>query len=54
MLQSAKQLNAVTGSQMQTDGVMTFSQAMGIAQHHDAVTGTAKTHVDADYHLRLS
>jgi hypothetical protein len=27
---------------------------MGIAQHHDAVSGTAKQHVDFDYSKRLS
>ena len=29
-------------------------QAMGVAQHHDAVSGTAKQHVTFDYAKRLS
>ena len=29
-------------------------QSMGIAQHHDAVSGTEKQHVADDYALRLS
>ncbi len=28
--------------------------AMGIVQHHDAITGTEKQHVANDYALRLS
>jgi hypothetical protein len=34
--------------------LFTLAEAMGIAQHHDAVTGTAKQHVDFDYLKRLS
>ncbi|KAG1658234.1 Lysosomal alpha-mannosidase [Nymphon striatum] len=30
-----------------------FKQAMGVVQHHDAVTGTAKQHVTDDYYKRL-
>ena len=29
-------------------------EAMGIAQHHDAVSGTEKQHVADDYALRLA
>ncbi|KAM4749190.1 lysosomal alpha-mannosidase [Rhinophrynus dorsalis] len=32
----------------------TLRRAMGVAQHHDAVTGTAKQPVSDDYSLRLS
>eukprot|EP00029_Vermamoeba_vermiformis_P005720 TRINITY_DN2061_c0_g1_i1.p1 TRINITY_DN2061_c0_g1~~TRINITY_DN2061_c0_g1_i1.p1 ORF type:complete len:972 (+),score=248.82 TRINITY_DN2061_c0_g1_i1:58-2973(+) len=34
--------------------IFTLQEAMGIAQHHDSVTGTAKQHVDYDYTKRLS
>ena len=32
---------------------MQFSKALGVAQHHDAVSGTAKQHVTFDYAQRL-
>lgn len=37
-------------------GPNTFSlgDALGIAQHHDAVTGTAKQHTTNDYAKRLA
>ena len=31
-----------------------LAEAMGVAQHHDAVSGTAKQHVTDDYALRVS
>lgn len=34
-----------------TDGL---GDALGVAQHHDAVTGTAKQHTTDDYAKRLS
>ena len=39
-----------------TKGPNTFSlgDALGIAQHHDAVTGTAKQHTTNDYEKRLA
>ena len=54
LLQAAKQVNALTGTEGQEDGVSNLAQAMGISQHHDAITGTAKTLVDHDYQLKVS
>lgn len=35
-------------------GVQQLEQAVGVAQHHDAVSGTAKQHVTYDYARRLA
>ncbi len=53
LLQAGKQVAAMvaSGNRGSLDGL---SMALGIAQRHDAITGTAKRHVDADYHLMLS
>lgn len=32
----------------------TLCRAMGVAQHHDAVSGTSKQHVADDYAKRLA
>ena len=32
----------------------TLREAMGVAQHHDAVSGTSKQHVANDYAKRIS
>ncbi|XP_066472931.1 lysosomal alpha-mannosidase [Tiliqua scincoides] len=58
-LQVCNQLEVLAGAQanMGPYGVANSSvlrQAMGIAQHHDAVSGTAKQHVTNDYAKQLS
>ncbi|XP_018421620.1 PREDICTED: lysosomal alpha-mannosidase [Nanorana parkeri] len=57
-LQVCNQLEALAGSAAihgpyGTSSSLELRQAMGVAQHHDAVTGTAKQHVNDDYALRL-
>ncbi len=56
-LQICKQLGAVT-SQDWTPGpegdVTVLREQMGVLQHHDAVSGTAKQHVTEDYAQRLA
>ncbi|XP_066449799.1 lysosomal alpha-mannosidase [Eleutherodactylus coqui] len=57
-LQACNQLEALTGAAAThgpygTSSSLTLRRAMGVAQHHDAVTGTAKQHVNDDYTLRL-
>ncbi|KAL8111174.1 hypothetical protein AgCh_026780 [Apium graveolens] len=51
---AARQLEFLAGRR--TAGPSTFSlgDALGIAQHHDAVTGTAKQHTTNDYAKRLA
>lgn len=51
LLQTCKQLQASCGI---TDELFQFQRSLAIAQHHDAVTGTAKQHVSNDYTLRLN
>ena len=52
-LQAFKQLSALSG-QPRGRSLDSLARAMGVAQHHDAVSGTAKQHVTDDYVLRLS
>ncbi|XP_069803883.1 lysosomal alpha-mannosidase [Dendropsophus ebraccatus] len=57
-LQVCNQLEALTGvaathGPYGTSSSLRLRRAMGVAQHHDAVTGTAKQHVNDDYTLRL-
>ncbi|KAF2364115.1 Glycoside hydrolase family 38 N-terminal domain [Trinorchestia longiramus] len=50
--QAQKQILALRGSS-RTAALESMAQALGVAQHHDAVTGTAKQHVTDDYYKRL-
>lgn len=55
--QVSKQVGALaqlTGNAKLGPGVEKLAEAMGVAQHHDAVSGTAKQHVTFDYAKRLS
>jgi lysosomal alpha-mannosidase len=51
LLQSARQINALLAEGARSAEVKGLEKEMGVAQHHDAVTGTAKQHVDSDYRL---
>ncbi|RXG58374.1 Lysosomal alpha-mannosidase [Armadillidium vulgare] len=53
LLQVVKQFASLTGSDRDSS-ITTLAEAMGVAQHHDAVTGTSKQHVADDYSLMLS
>jgi lysosomal alpha-mannosidase len=54
-LQACKQLEAITPQFNMGSGPssITLQNAMGVAQHHDAVSGTEKQHVADDYAKRL-
>ena len=41
-LQSARQLEALFAGPLPQSGLGTFEEAQGVAQHHDAVSGTSK------------
>ncbi|XP_026462046.1 lysosomal alpha-mannosidase-like isoform X2 [Ctenocephalides felis] len=47
MLQVCKQLNALVKNE--PDSLELLREAMGVMQHHDAITGTEKQHVAEDY-----
>ncbi|CAF3324143.1 unnamed protein product [Rotaria socialis] len=53
ILQATRQLNAFADLNLR-DSIFTLSEAMGVAQHHDAVSGTEKQAVAFDYAQRLS
>ncbi|XP_018323399.1 lysosomal alpha-mannosidase-like isoform X2 [Agrilus planipennis] len=49
-LQVCKQLYALAGlGSEEEDNLNSLREAMGVLQHHDAITGTEKQHVAADY-----
>ncbi|KAI3665362.1 hypothetical protein L6452_43986 [Arctium lappa] len=51
---AARQLEYLAGRQTKDPGTSSLGDALGIAQHHDAVTGTAKQHTTNDYEKRLA
>ena len=55
-LQIVRQLSAITNLNDNTtqDAISTLTRAMGVSQHHDAISGTEKQHVANDYAKRLS
>jgi len=56
ILQVARQLSVISGTKGPevTAALGRLERAMGVAQHHDAVSGTEKQHVAYDYAKRLS
>lgn len=55
-LQTCKQLEVLSGinDDDHDNRVNVFKESMGVAQHHDAVSGTSKQHVVDDYALQLN
>ncbi|KAL8557426.1 hypothetical protein ACS0TY_004737 [Phlomoides rotata] len=51
---AARQLEFFKGRSSSGPGTDVLADALAIAQHHDAVSGTERQHVAADYALRLS
>ncbi|ERL87070.1 hypothetical protein D910_04471 [Dendroctonus ponderosae] len=52
VLQVAKQLSALalaSGQEADVDSLRALRENIGVAQHHDSITGTAKQHVSKDY-----
>lgn len=52
--QAARQLEFFRGKNNSGFKLDALADALAIAQHHDAVSGTQRQHVAADYALRLS
>ena len=52
VLQAGKQVNALLNGGKE-DELRVLANAVAIAQHHDAITGTARQAVDEDYNDRL-
>lgn len=51
---AARQLEFLVGKRSTSANTDRLGDALGIAQHHDAVTGTAKQHTTNDYAKRLA
>ncbi|XP_074562750.1 alpha-mannosidase-like, partial [Curcuma longa] len=51
---AARQIEFLAGRTSSNLSTLSLGEALGIAQHHDAVTGTAKQHTTNDYAKRLS
>ncbi|KAF3440313.1 hypothetical protein FNV43_RR18597 [Rhamnella rubrinervis] len=51
---AARQLEFLVGKRSSSPNTFGLGDALGIAQHHDAVTGTAKQHTTNDYAKRLA
>lgn len=52
--QAARQLEFLTGRRSAGPNTFSLGDALGTAQHHDAVSGTAKQHTTDDYAKRLA
>lgn len=52
--QAARQLEFFKGMSKSRPNTDSLADALAIAQHHDAVSGTEKQHVADDYAKRLS
>lgn len=53
-IKAARQLEFLRGRSSSGPTTDMLADALAIAQHHDAVSGTQRQHVAADYALRLS
>jgi len=52
LLQAARQLEVLTGGD--GSGTEAAWEALGVLQHHDAISGTERQHVSYDYTMRLA
>ena len=52
LAQSAKRIGTFNAT-LNKSSLNLLAEELGVAQHHDAITGTARQLVDYDYHLRL-
>ena len=53
VLQMTRQLNAFSNVNLRKN-LFPVSEAMGLMQHHDAISGTERQHVQDDYMQRVS